>query len=84
MRELRQNASRYLQRVEEEGSSYQVTDRGRPVALLVPVPGDLVTQLIAAGVVTPPSHPENLAALEPADYGFDASAELAALRADEH
>ena len=83
MRELRQNASRYLQRVAEERASYQVADRGRPVALLVPVPDDPVTQLIAAGVVTPPSLPEDLAALEPADYGIDASAELTALRADE-
>ena len=53
------------------------------MALLVPVPDDPVRQLIAAGVVTPPSLPEDLAALKPADYGIDASAELAALRADE-
>ncbi len=37
MRELRQNASRYLRRV-AAGESITVTDRGRPVAVLVPPP----------------------------------------------
>lgn len=37
VRELRQNASRYL-RLVEAGETVQVTDRGRPVALLVPPP----------------------------------------------
>lgn len=35
MRELRQHASRYLWRV-RSGQSFQITDRGRPVARLVP------------------------------------------------
>ena len=37
VRELRQHASRWLARV-VAGESFEVTDRGRPVALLVPVP----------------------------------------------
>ena len=37
IRELRQQASKYLRRV-EQGETMEVTDRGRPVALLVPVP----------------------------------------------
>jgi prevent-host-death family protein len=37
VRELRQHASRWLRRV-TAGESFEVTDRGRPVALLVPVP----------------------------------------------
>ena len=37
IRELRQNASAWLRRV-AAGESFEVTDRGRPVALLVPVP----------------------------------------------
>jgi prevent-host-death family protein len=37
IRELRQRASRYLRDV-ERGESIEVTDRGRPVARLVPVP----------------------------------------------
>lgn len=37
IRELRQRASEYLRRV-EAGETIEVTDRGRPVALLTPVP----------------------------------------------
>ena len=37
IRELRQAASRYLRDV-ERGETIEVTDRGRPVARLVPVP----------------------------------------------
>jgi prevent-host-death family protein len=37
IRELRQNASDYLRSV-EGGETIQVTDRGRPIALLVPIP----------------------------------------------
>ena len=37
VRELRQNASKYLARV-EKGETLEITDRGRPVALLTPVP----------------------------------------------
>jgi prevent-host-death family protein len=38
VRELRQYASRYLRLVEERGEAIQITDRGRPVALLTPLP----------------------------------------------
>jgi prevent-host-death family protein len=49
LRELRQHASRYL-RLVQSGHSLQVTDRGRAIALLVPIPGgSLVDQLVAAG-----------------------------------
>jgi prevent-host-death family protein len=37
VRELRQHASRYLRAV-EQGETIEVTDRGRPVALLIPMP----------------------------------------------
>jgi prevent-host-death family protein len=37
IRELRQQASRYLREV-QRGETIEVTDRGRPVARLVPVP----------------------------------------------
>lgn len=50
IRELRQNASRYLRLVEERGEPIEITDRGRPVALLTPLPtGSRIEQLIAAG-----------------------------------
>ncbi len=37
IRELRQHASKYIDRV-RRGNTIKVTDRGRPVALLVPIP----------------------------------------------
>jgi prevent-host-death family protein len=37
IRQLRQRASEYLRRV-EAGETIEVTDRGRPVALLTPIP----------------------------------------------
>jgi prevent-host-death family protein len=53
IRELRQGASRYLRDV-ERGETIEVTDRGRPVAWLVPVPGDHgLADLVASGRVTP-------------------------------
>jgi prevent-host-death family protein len=53
VRELRQHASRYLARV-RAGETIEVTDRGRPVARLVPVGEPTWDDLIAAGIVTPP------------------------------
>ena len=43
IRELRQHASKYIDRV-RRGATIQVTDRGRPVALLVPIPEDSVVE----------------------------------------
>ena len=49
VRELRQQASRYLREV-EAGTTIEITDRGRPVALLVPVPtGGALAQLAVSG-----------------------------------
>ena len=49
VRELRQQASRYLREV-EAGTSIEITDRGRPVALLVPVPTEgALAQLAVSG-----------------------------------
>jgi prevent-host-death family protein len=55
IRELRQNASRYLRLVEERGEPIQITDRGRPVALLTPVPAatSRIEQLRASGRIRP-------------------------------
>ena len=52
VRELRQNASRYLRRV-EAGESFEVSDRGRPVAVLVPIRPSRRDQLIAEGRLRP-------------------------------
>lgn len=53
IRELRQRASELL-RLVERGETVEITDRGRPVALLTPVPdGSPLEQLRAAGDVEP-------------------------------
>ncbi len=50
IRELRQHASRYLRLVEERGEPIEITDRGRPVALLTRLPtGSRIEQLRASG-----------------------------------
>ncbi len=50
VRELRQNLSLYLERV-EAGTVFRVTDRGRAVALLVPLRAGatIVDRLVASG-----------------------------------
>lgn len=51
IRKLRQEASELLRRV-QEGETIQITDRGRPVALLAPIPkGSPLEQLRASGQV---------------------------------
>lgn len=54
IRELRQNASEYVRRA-ESGETIEVTDRGRPVARLAPLPrgGSILDRLIAEGKMTP-------------------------------
>ena len=55
VRELRQNLSRYLDDV-RRGRHFEVTDRGEPVALLVPLPeaASPLEKLILAGRATAP------------------------------
>jgi prevent-host-death family protein len=85
VRELRQRASELLRRV-ENGETIEVSDRGRPVAVLAPIPdrGSL-QKLCAAGRLDPASAgmldlPEPLAI--PVDSP-SASEILAALSRDE-
>ena len=61
MRELRQHASRYLDRV-KAGETVEVTERGRLVALLVPPSpaGTARERLIASGQLLPSSGPLRL------------------------
>lgn len=82
VRELRQHASRYLARV-VNGETLEVTDRGRPVARLVPIHTDAWADLIAAGKVTLAEDDTDITDEKPGDYDIDASAALAAMRADE-
>ncbi len=82
VRELRQNASRYLARV-VHGESLEITDRGRPVARLVPVTADAWASMIASGRVTTAEDEADISDETPGDYDVDASAVLAAMRAAE-
>ncbi|SOJ53623.1 Antitoxin VapB46 [Mycobacterium simulans] len=51
VRELRQRASELLRRV-EAGETIEITDRGRPVALLSPMPqGGPYEQMLASGEI---------------------------------
>jgi prevent-host-death family protein len=51
VRELRQRASELLRRV-EAGETIEITDRGRPVALLAPMPeGGPYEQMLASGEI---------------------------------
>ena len=85
IRELRQRASELIRQV-EEGETIEITDRGRPVAVLAPLPDPSPTErLRASGELTPAESsfddlPDPLA-LERGQQ--PASAELARLRADE-
>lgn len=61
----------------------EVTDRNRPVALLVPVRGDGWHDLLATGRVSPPSAEGDVLDEASSEYGIDASGELETLRDDE-
>lgn len=56
VRELRQNLSVYLERV-AAGTVFRVTDRGREVALLTPLPAHATTaqRLVASGRAVRPT-----------------------------
>ncbi len=67
------------------GERIVITDRGRPAALLVPVPGGALERVLAAGLAHPPARLlADLAPPAPAlpDEG-SLSDELARMRADE-
>jgi antitoxin (DNA-binding transcriptional repressor) of toxin-antitoxin stability system len=57
VRELRQNLSVYLTRL-KTGTVFRVTERGRAVALLIPIPqhSTAIERLIASGRATAPKH----------------------------
>jgi prevent-host-death family protein len=82
VRELRQHASRFLTRV-AHGERFEVTDRGRPVAHLIPVYVDTWDDMVASGRVLLADDDSDVLDERPVDYGIDASAALADARADE-
>lgn len=85
VRDLRQNASVWLRKV-QEGEAFEVTDRGRPVAMLGPLPkGSIIDQLIATGRMTPgKGNLTDLGPPLPAIPGLPSASEiLEQMRADE-
>ncbi len=87
VRELRQNLSVYLRRV-EAGETLEVTERGRPVAVLGPLPGRarLLDRLVADGQARRATRdPASLRApAQPrVSLRMSASEALSRLRADE-
>jgi prevent-host-death family protein len=85
VRQLRQQASVWLRQV-QTGQTFEVTDRGRPVALLTPLPdGGELDRLIAAGEVQPAtSDLLNLGSPLPAKPGLPLPSQvLEEMRADE-
>lgn len=85
MRELRQNLSVWLRRV-QAGEAFRVTERGKPVALLSGVVLDEdLEDLVAAGVLAPAPEPDApVLAPRPAVTGaLSASAALDDLREEE-
>jgi prevent-host-death family protein len=82
VRELRQNASRYLEEV-AAGESIEITDRGHPVARLVPITGDPWEDLISAGEVVKAARRVNIVDIHPVAYPHRGSEVLERLRSDE-
>jgi prevent-host-death family protein len=82
VRELRQHASRYLEQV-AAGESIEITDRGHPVARLIPITSDPWEGLISVGEVVKAVRPMSIDDIEPGSYPHSASAALERLRSDE-
>lgn len=79
VRELRQHASRYLALV-ARGERVEVTDRGRPIAMLVPLPGQPWDDLLASGRMAQPTDAADVSDEAPEDYGVEASGVLQSMR----
>jgi prevent-host-death family protein len=90
VRELRQNASKYL-RLVEAGETIEVTDRGRPVARLTPVETRKKTReqeirddLVRRGLLIPAKEPWVTPTPLPPKPGLPSPSEiLAEMREDE-
>jgi prevent-host-death family protein len=85
VRDLNQNTSQVLARV-SGGETIEITDRGRPVARLVPIDGDApaLARLVGSGRATAPTSSGPIP-LPPqfGDPALDAASELAAMRDEE-
>jgi prevent-host-death family protein len=85
VRELNQNTSQVLARV-QHGETIEVTERGRPIARLVPIDGglSLLDRLVAEGRAVAPSTGGRVPVPPPfGDPDVDVAQELADAREDE-
>ena len=62
------------------GESIEVTDRGRAVAVLIPISDDHWQALVARGQIVPAGGEGTVLDEAPVDYGIDASGRLAEMR----
>lgn len=83
VRELRQNASQYLARVAASREPIEITDRGRPIARLVPIIGNAWDNLIAAGEIDPGDSDVDVRRLSPVTGDYNGTEVLQELREHE-
>ena len=83
VQELRQNASRHLSRVASRQESIEITDRGRPIARLVPITNDDWANMIAAGEIVQADPDIDVRDVEPLAVDVNASEILRELREQE-
>ena len=83
VQELRQNAIRYLSRVASRQESIEITDRGRPIARLVPITNDDWANMIAAGEIVQADPDIDVRDVEPLAVDVNASEILRELREQE-
>jgi prevent-host-death family protein len=77
IRALKQNASAVVA-VAAAGETVTITDRGRPVAQLTPIPSSVLQRMLSAGRARPPLR--NIRELPAPAPGPDLSAVLTAMR----
>lgn len=80
IRALKQNASAVVAGA-AAGETVTITDRGRPVALLTPIPASPLQGMLGSGRARAPRR--DLRELAPPEPGPDLSGELATMRASE-
>lgn len=83
VQELRQNASRYLSRVASRQESIEITERGQPIARLVPITNDDWANMIAAGEIVQADPDIDVRDVEPLAVDVNASEILRELREQE-
>jgi prevent-host-death family protein len=83
IRLLNQDTAGVLARV-EQGESMEITNRGKPIARLVPITADPMAELITSGLVLPPTATGPVPMpTTPADTGPEGGDLISSLRDEE-